>query len=113
MVRYTPSDSIDHEIKCLEIAIKNGAVYDLYDILTRLNASIRLKNGSTPLHLACVGCKWEMVETLIDGGADVFAIDGKRRTPLDIARHYDGYDGYRSCVQLLETAMDADTMSRR
>ncbi|KAJ1487067.1 ankyrin repeat protein, partial [Baffinella frigidus] len=54
----------------------------------------------TPLHLACVHGRWEMVEMLIECGADVFAEDRGGRTPGDIAAAYPHLESY-AVVKLL------------
>ena len=59
----------------LKVLIKNGA---------NVNFKNDYENGKTPLMSACYGCKvdFEIVNTLIEAGADIFACDTADWTPL-------------------------------
>lgn len=98
------------DIQALRTAIERGSDGDLHDILNDglvdTSSVVDIRNRSTPLHLACVHGRWEMVEMLIECGADVFAEDRGGRTPGDIAAAYPHLESYVACVQLLVREMN-------
>jgi ankyrin repeat protein len=65
-----------------------------------------LKKGPTPLHVAATLQQLEFAEMLIRSGADVNALDGLRRTPLDI-----GTSKGRTIDRLLGSTYDTQQLA--
>ena len=64
-----------------------------------LDVNITNENGVTPLHLATKNCSAEIVEKLIDYGAEVFVSDKDGQTPMDCAIY--NYLHYKEVIELL------------
>ena len=62
-----------------------------------VDANIKGWYNVTPLHYACRGGYLQIVEYLIENGADIEAQDDNEETPL----HYVSYSGYVDIVKLL------------
>jgi hypothetical protein len=75
-------------------AAKTGDLQTVRSILTqnpsKLNATD--EDHYTPLHWASMRAHWDIVEYLIDKGADVNAIGGDGGTPLNWAAHHDNVE---------------------
>jgi ankyrin repeat protein len=69
--------------------------------------NVRDGEGMTPLHHAVLGSHPELVEFLLDRGADISAVDAWNQTPL----HHAAYEGDAALVALL-LARGADVMAR-
>jgi len=64
------------QIKTIDILLKHG---------TDLNAK-RASDGFTPLHLAVERATPEVIQALLERGADPLIRNAKRQTPLDLAQ---------------------------
>lgn len=80
-------------------AAKNGDLAKVKMLLVKYPELINAKDetGRTPLHWACRGVHLEIVEYLIENGADVNARDNNNITPL----HSLAFRGQTDCIELL------------
>lgn len=61
-------------------------VRSLIDLGVDLNATDKGKRQNTALHFAAYNNRIPQLEVLLDAGANVFVLNGKGHTPLDVAR---------------------------
>ncbi len=78
-------------------ASRRGDLFAVKHYLRKLPDSIGARDGFlyTPLHWAAVQGHWDVVETLVEHGADVNAVGGDGGTPLHLASHHDRPDMIR------------------
>ena len=108
MVRQT-NVSIAGTIEAMRIALVDGSDVDLFEILEEnmIDPSMQItRHGDTALHIASNEGRWEMVEMLIEYGADVFAVDLDGNIPIDIAAEFSHLNEYTTCVAILRKEMD-------
>jgi cytohesin len=84
--------------KKLRQAIKAADIKKVTEILRDdPKGKTRLYGGFTPLHVAVKGGNKDVVEVILDAGADINATTEKHETPLDLAQRY----GHKSVADLL------------
>ncbi len=69
------------------------------------------KNGWTPLHIACGPADdYELAYYLIENGADIYAYDANKHTPLDLATQFQArkVQRYLRVLQDLDSDTDND-----
>lgn len=102
-LRLKDGDSVlardNYDNNALHIAVKAGGRRVLAELLKckeikRNPAAINVPNGEgeTPLHLAARWGRTELVEELLEAGADVDALDNYERPPLEGALRGNNYD---------------------
>lgn len=85
LVRLSKHPLLDNKRRlALHHAAETGSLLVMELLLPRLNRNIndRDVDGYTPLHLAAMNKRDDMIELLIDGGASLSITDKKERTPL-------------------------------
>jgi hypothetical protein len=92
-------------------ASRRGDLFAVKHYLRKLPDSVGARDGFryTPLHWAAVQGHWDVVEALVEGGADVNAVGGDGGTPLHLAAHHDRPDMIR---QLLDEGADLTIQNR-
>jgi hypothetical protein len=92
-------------------ASRRGDLFAVKHYLRKFPASIGARDGFryTPLHWAAVQGHWDVLEALIERGADVNAVGGDGGTPLHLASHHDRPDMIRL---LLDEGADLTTQNR-
>jgi len=73
---------------------------EVLDLLVKFGADVNAKEGSNgwlPLHVACLAGRKNLAEILLDGGADVNAVDNNGMTPL----LWVATEGVIDCARLL------------
>lgn len=84
--------------KKLRQAIKAGDSKQVTEMLREdPKGQLRLFGGFTPLHVAVKGGNKDMVEAILDAGADINASTAMHQTPLDLAQRY----GHKAVAELL------------
>jgi len=82
----------------LRQAIKAGDTKQIAEILRGdPKGKLRLYGGFSPLHVAVKGGNKDVVEVILDAGADINATTEMHQTPLDLALRY----GHKSVAELL------------
>ena len=103
-MKVSGNDMIDS----LKVAVR-GSEGDLFEILESNEihpSTILLPDGSTALHIASRGGRWELVIMLIEHGANVFARDTNLNMPIDVAEDFSNSDPHRYCMLVLRQEMD-------
>ena len=101
--------SRDDTIRAMRTALVRGSDADLFEILEEnmIDPSMHItRHGDTALHIASSEGRWEMVEMLIEYGADVFAVDVDGRMPVHIAAEYSHLDSHTTCMKILLNEME-------
>lgn len=81
----SPLSELANPRQFLLLAISKGNIAIIRELLT-MNAEINFAlDGTTPLHLAAEKGYAEIVQLLLDNGADHLAVNAEGKTPLDIA----------------------------
>lgn len=86
------------------IAAQQGHAH-VIAVLKELNADVKIaelkeKEGSTPLHAAALAGHTECMNKLVSAGADIFAVNAKGQTALQIALESNNHDVAQLLQQL-------------
>lgn len=80
--------------------------YDRKSLACKEEINIKLKNGKTMLHIACINQELILAQDLIHYGAKIYIRDEEGNTPLDIACAASNKELVRICIT--ETCLRAD-----
>ncbi|PAA62749.1 hypothetical protein BOX15_Mlig017318g2 [Macrostomum lignano] len=96
----------------LHFACKGGSKKIAKSLIEKNESLLHARNGDfeTPLHVACRNLKLDIVELLLEYGADPNAIDGNGKTPIFGA--LSASKGFEICQLLLAKSADVNVVSK-
>ena len=100
------------DVRALLQAAANESRNDLADVLQRYGADSvdwrRKTDGATPLHLAALSRDTAAIRTLIEAGADVNAVNGQGKTPLNLLAVFPAKENAAVVPVLIEAGADVN-----
>lgn len=95
----TNQDKLNEEIRHVIFTIKNhGSTLEVLGMLPYININATIPDDGSLLHMAVRYGTVEMVEFLIERGANINAVDRYGQTPFLLVCQYDRYEMFKSII---------------